>query len=69
MTINSYQWPSERSWMKKPARVYSVDPITSLTAQVSAMITQIAAMNKEGQANYEVAVTPTEEQSIMEDCQ
>lgn len=33
------------------------------------MITQIAAMNKERQANYEVAVTPTEEQFIMEDAQ
>lgn len=33
MTINSYQWPSERSWMKKPARVYLVDPITSLTCE------------------------------------
>ncbi|XP_075515805.1 uncharacterized protein LOC142550615 [Primulina tabacum] len=46
MTINSYQWPSERSGVKRTAGVYAVDPITSLTAQVSALTTQLAAMNK-----------------------
>ncbi|XP_075481081.1 uncharacterized protein LOC142521777 [Primulina tabacum] len=46
MTINSYQWPSERSGVKRTAGVYAVDPITSLTAQVFALTTQIAAMNK-----------------------
>lgn len=59
MGINSYQWPSERSGMKKPAGVYSVDPITSVTAQVSTLTTQITSMNKGSQANSEVAiVTP-----------
>ncbi|XP_073277663.1 uncharacterized protein [Primulina huaijiensis] len=46
MTINSYQWPSERSGVKRTAGVYVVDPITSLTAQFSALTTQLAAMNK-----------------------
>ncbi|XP_075499962.1 uncharacterized protein LOC142538531 [Primulina tabacum] len=46
MTINSYQWPSERAGVKRTAGVYAVDPITSLTAQVSALTTQLAAMNK-----------------------
>ncbi|XP_075518300.1 uncharacterized protein LOC142552410 [Primulina tabacum] len=31
MTINSYQWPSERAGVKRTAGVYAVDPITSLT--------------------------------------
>ncbi|XP_075515499.1 uncharacterized protein LOC142550149 [Primulina tabacum] len=39
MTINSYQWPSERSGVKRTAGVYAVDPITSFTAQVSALTT------------------------------
>ncbi|XP_073028653.1 uncharacterized protein [Primulina eburnea] len=39
MTINSYQWPSERSGLQRTAGVYAVDPITSLTAQVSALTT------------------------------
>ena len=41
MTINSYQWPSERSGVKKQAGIYAIDPITSLTAQVSALKTQL----------------------------
>ncbi|XP_075478784.1 uncharacterized protein LOC142519632 [Primulina tabacum] len=39
MTINSYQWPSKRSRIKNTAGVYAVDPITSLTAQVSTLTT------------------------------
>lgn len=60
MTFNSYQRPYESSGMKNPMGVYSVDPITTLTAQVSALTTQIAAMNKGGQENTEVAVMFTE---------
>ncbi|XP_073056941.1 uncharacterized protein [Primulina eburnea] len=69
MTINSYQWPSERSGSRKPAGVYAVDPITSLTAQVLALTTQIAAMNKAGQATSEVALVTAEEEPIMEEAQ
>ncbi|XP_073031282.1 uncharacterized protein [Primulina eburnea] len=69
MTINSYQWPSERSGSKKPAGVYAVDPITSLTAQVSALTAQIAAMNKPGQSTSEVALVTAEEEPVMEEAQ
>ncbi|XP_073026757.1 uncharacterized protein [Primulina eburnea] len=69
MTINSYQWPSERSGVKKTAGVYVVDPITSLTAQVSALTTQIAAMNKAGQPTSDVALVTAEEEPIVEEAQ
>lgn len=55
MIINSFQWPSERSGVKKPAGMYSIDSITSLTAQVYALVIQIAAMSKGAQPNTEVA--------------
>ncbi|XP_073035330.1 uncharacterized protein [Primulina eburnea] len=67
MTINSYQWPSERSGVKRTAGVYAVDPITSLTAQVSALTTQIAAMNKAGQSTSDVALVTAEESPIPEE--
>ncbi|XP_075474534.1 uncharacterized protein LOC142505433 [Primulina tabacum] len=69
MTINSYQWPSERSGSRKPAGVYAVDPITSLTAQVLALTTQIAAMNKAGQSTSDVALVTAEEEPIVEETQ
>ncbi|XP_073037960.1 uncharacterized protein [Primulina eburnea] len=69
ITINSYQWPSERSGSKKPAGVYAVDPITSLTAQVSALTAQIAAMNKPCQSTSEVALVIAEEELVMEEAQ
>ncbi|XP_073063993.1 uncharacterized protein [Primulina eburnea] len=69
MTINSYQWPSERSGVKRTAGVYAVDPITSLTAQVSALTTQIAAMNKAGQSTSDVALVTAEESPIPEEVQ
>ncbi|XP_073051355.1 uncharacterized protein [Primulina eburnea] len=69
MTINSYQWPSERSGSRKPAGVYAVDPITSLTAQVLALTAQIAAMNKPGQATSVVALVTAEEEPVVEEAQ
>ncbi|XP_075504552.1 uncharacterized protein LOC142541991 [Primulina tabacum] len=69
MTINSYQWPSERAGVKRTAGVYAVDPITSLTAQVSALNTQIAAMNKVSTSETESPSTVAEEQSIPEEAQ
>ncbi|XP_073049544.1 uncharacterized protein [Primulina eburnea] len=69
MTINSDQWPSERSGSEKPAGVYAVDPITSLTAQVSALTAQIVAMNKPGQSTSEVALVTAEEEPVMEEAQ
>ncbi|XP_073273293.1 uncharacterized protein [Primulina huaijiensis] len=64
MTINSYQWSSERSGVKKQAGIYAIDPITSLTAQVSALTTQIAAMNKASTSEVENASVVTEEPHI-----
>ncbi|XP_073057158.1 uncharacterized protein [Primulina eburnea] len=65
MTINSYQWPNEISGVKKKAGLYVVDPITSLTAQVSALTIQLAAMNK-GQCTSEIAATAAKEGPSME---
>ncbi|XP_073273285.1 uncharacterized protein [Primulina huaijiensis] len=58
MTINSYMWPFERSGVKRTVGIYDVDPITSLTTQVSAQTTKIASMNK-------VSTTETEGPSIV----
>ncbi|XP_075474877.1 uncharacterized protein LOC142505677 [Primulina tabacum] len=69
MTINSYQWPSERAGVERTAGVYAVDPITSLTAQVSALTTQIAAMNMVSTSETESPSTVAEEQSIPEEAQ
>ncbi|XP_075475699.1 uncharacterized protein LOC142509748 [Primulina tabacum] len=69
MTINSYQWPSERSGVKMTAGVYGVDPITSLTVQVSALTTQIAAMNKVSTSEIEDPSTVAEEPSLHEEAQ
>ncbi|XP_073291028.1 uncharacterized protein [Primulina huaijiensis] len=69
MTINSYQWSSERSGSRKPAGLYAVDLITSLTAQVSALTTQIAAMNKAGQSTSDVALVTAKEEPVMEEAQ
>ncbi|XP_075507431.1 uncharacterized protein LOC142544256 [Primulina tabacum] len=69
MTINSYQWPSERSRVQRTAEVYAVDPITSLTAQVSALTTQIATMNKVSISNTEGASFVVEESQIPEEVQ
>lgn len=60
ITVNNFQWPSERSVLKKPVGVYGVDPITSLTAQVSALTSQIAAMKIRTQSNSEAAAVSTE---------
>ncbi|XP_073317249.1 uncharacterized protein [Primulina huaijiensis] len=69
MTINSYQWPSKRSGVKRTAGVYAVDPITSLTAHVSALTTQLAAMNKVSTAEGESAPVVVEESHFPEEVQ
>ncbi|XP_075521563.1 uncharacterized protein LOC142554769 [Primulina tabacum] len=69
MTINSYQWPSERSGVKRTTGVYAVDPITSLTAQVSALTTQIATMNKVSTSNTEGPPLVVEEPRFLEEVQ
>ncbi|XP_073061953.1 uncharacterized protein [Primulina eburnea] len=69
MTINSYQWPSERSGVQRTAGIYVVDPITSLTAQVSALTTQITTMNKVGTSNTEGPPVVVEESNFPEEVQ
>ncbi|XP_073046176.1 uncharacterized protein [Primulina eburnea] len=69
MTINSYQWPSERSGVQKTVGIYAVDPITSLTAQVSALTTQIATMNKVSTSNTEGPSPVVEEAQYLEEAQ
>ncbi|XP_024029937.1 uncharacterized protein LOC112094091 [Morus notabilis] len=54
MSTNSYQWPSERSIPKKTAGIHEEDPLTSLSAQVSALSNQIAALtNREASSSRE----------------
>ncbi|KAI3451359.1 hypothetical protein Pfo_008024 [Paulownia fortunei] len=48
IATNSYQWPSERSSIKKVTGVLEVDSFTQLTAQVSALSNQIAAWTSNG---------------------
>ncbi|KAI3443836.1 hypothetical protein Pfo_000501 [Paulownia fortunei] len=48
MATNSYQWPSERSSIKRVAGVLEVDSFTQLAAQVSALSNQIAAWTSNG---------------------
>ncbi|XP_075521564.1 uncharacterized protein LOC142554770 [Primulina tabacum] len=69
MTINSYQWPSERTGVKRTAGVYAVDPITSITAQVSALTTQIATMNKVSTSETESPSLVAEEPALPEEAQ
>ncbi|XP_073045967.1 uncharacterized protein [Primulina eburnea] len=69
MTIISYQWPSERSGVQRTAGIYAVDPITSLTAQVSALTTQIATMNKVSTSNTEGPSPVVEEAHFFEEAQ
>ncbi|XP_073154034.1 uncharacterized protein [Henckelia pumila] len=45
MTINSFQWPTECTGLKKSAGVYVIDPLTSFSDQISALSKQIAAIN------------------------
>ncbi|XP_073039365.1 uncharacterized protein [Primulina eburnea] len=69
MTINSYQWPSEMSGVQRTAGVYALDPITSLTALVSALTTQLATMNKVSTSNAEGPPVVVEESHFPEEIQ
>lgn len=44
MACNNYQWPNERSILKKAAGIHEMDSIVSLSAQVLALTNQIAAL-------------------------
>ncbi|XP_073017924.1 uncharacterized protein [Primulina eburnea] len=53
----------------KTAGIYAVDPITSLTSQVSALTTQLAAMNKVSIPDTEGPSVVTEETHSLEEAQ
>ena len=44
ISANNYQWPSERSLAKKAAGIHEVNLIVNLSAQVSALATQITTL-------------------------
>ncbi|XP_073138697.1 uncharacterized protein [Henckelia pumila] len=46
MTINGFQWPSEHMEVKKSVVAYAVDPLTSISAHLSTLMTQVDALNK-----------------------
>ncbi|XP_073133925.1 uncharacterized protein [Henckelia pumila] len=61
MTINSFQWSYERMGVQKAVEVYAVDPITSISAQLSALTTQVVALNKVSVADLAGASMASEE--------
>ena len=54
MSANNYQWPGERSI--KEAGIHEVDPIMSLSAQVSTLANQIASFTTKDAASRESAM-------------
>ncbi|CAA0841015.1 Unknown protein, partial [Striga hermonthica] len=46
MAVNSYQWPSERSSIRRVAEVTSSDPIKELAAQMSSLTMKLNALTK-----------------------
>lgn len=48
MATNSYQWPNEHSLAKNLAIFHEIDPITSLSAQVSSLTSQTDALTTHG---------------------
>ena len=54
MSSNNYQWPGERS--KKATGIHEVDPILSLSAQVSALVNHIASFTTRDTTTRESAM-------------
>ncbi|XP_022855445.1 uncharacterized protein LOC111376704 [Olea europaea var. sylvestris] len=48
IATNSYQWPSERSGVKKVVGLHEMDPITALAAQVASLTNQIVTLTTQG---------------------
>ena len=60
MSANNCQWPSERSMVKKTTGILEVDPIVSLSAQVSTLANQIAAFTtREASSRKKAAMVAT----------
>ena len=58
-SANNCQWPSERSLVKKVVDIHKVDPIVSLSAQVSALANQITTFTTKESASKEAAMVTT----------
>ncbi|XP_073120756.1 uncharacterized protein [Henckelia pumila] len=74
ITINSYQWLSEISLIKKPAGIHEFDAFTTLNAQMTVVSTQLAAISKGNQvstqsASLATAVNPTDGFESVEQAQ
>ena len=59
MSANNCQWPDEKSIAKKAVGIHEVDPIVSLSAQVSTLANQITAFTPKELASKEAAMVAT----------
>ncbi|XP_073158913.1 uncharacterized protein [Henckelia pumila] len=59
MTINSYQWPSERYAIWKTAETHEVDAFTALTSKMATISTQLATLTKGNQSSTKSASLAT----------
>ena len=59
MLANNCQWAGERSMAKKASGIHDVDPIVSLSAQVSTLANQIAAFTTKESSSKEAAMVAT----------
>ena len=48
MAFNNYQWPNKRSMMRKVAGVHTVDQLTAISTQISALSNQFVALTTHG---------------------
>ncbi|MCQ7582467.1 hypothetical protein NP174_23290, partial [Salmonella enterica] len=51
MACNNFQWPNERSMVRRVAGVNEVDPIAALSAQVSALSNQFSAWSSKASSS------------------
>ena len=56
ISANNFQWTGEHSMAKKATDIHEVDPIMSLSAQVSALANQIASFTTRDVASRESAM-------------
>ena len=60
MSTNNFHWPSKKSMAKKTIGILEVDPMVSLSTQVSALANQIAAFTtREASSSKEAAMVAT----------
>ena len=59
ISANNCQWLGKRSTAKKASRIHEVDPIMSLSAQMSALANQIAAFTTKESSSKEATMVAT----------